>query len=233
MTDSMEAVSTTREGSYFIYVAIALVAVLMISNTVATKLIAIGPLVLTGAIFLFPFSYIFGDILTEVYGYRASRKIIWSGFVALAFMSLMYWIVGMLPPAVFWMNQDAYSAILGVVPRIVLGSMLGYFAGEFCNSYVLSRMKIWTGGKHLWARTIGSTVVGEGVDTVVFVLVAFAGLVPGSVLLSLMVSAYFVKVGIEVLLTPVTYKVVRFLKRAEGVDTFDHGVNYNPFAVRS
>lgn len=227
-----DQISETGNYRYFIYIAVAFVALLMISNTVATKIIQLGSFSFAGAILIFPLSYIFGDILTEVYGYRSSRKIIWSGFAATLFMSLCYILVGYLPASPFWANQEAYETILGVVPRIVVGSLLAYFAGEFCNSYVLSKMKIWTKGRHLWARTIGSTVVGEGVDSVIFVLVAFFGVLPSPALFTIIVSGYVLKVAIEVVFTPITYFVVRKLKELEGIDVYDYGVNYNPFAVR-
>jgi uncharacterized integral membrane protein (TIGR00697 family) len=227
----METNDVIRGSKYFLYIAIAFVAVLMISNTVAVKLIQIGPFVFAGAIFIFPVSYIFGDILTEVYGYAASRKIIWSGFGALILMVLGYMLVENLPAAGFWTGQAAYDQILGFVPRIVLGSIVGYFAGEFCNSYVMSRMKIWTNGKALWSRIIGSTVVGEAVDTILFVSIAFSGTVPFAILLTLIGSNYIFKVGYEILVTPITYGVVRWLKRAEGIDVYDHGVDYNPLSL--
>lgn len=218
------------DSKYFLYIAILFVAVLMISNTVAVKLIQIGPFSLAGAIFVFPISYIFGDVLTEVYGYKASRKIIWAGFAALVFMSFWYWAVQLLPAAPFWPNQKAYESILGLVPRVVLGSITGYFAGEFSNSYILSKMKIWTNGKYLWTRTIGSTIVGEGIDSVLFAVIAFTGLFSGSALVSIILSGYFIKVAYEVVATPFTYMIVNKLKKAEGIDVYDRGIDYNPFA---
>lgn len=218
-------------SKYFFYIGILFVAILMISNTVAVKLIQIGPFSLDGAIFIFPLSYIFGDILTEVYGYRATRKIIWAGFAMLVLMSLTYLLVQYLPAAPFWGNQAAYESILGFVPRIVFGSIVAFFVGEFCNSYVLSRMKIWSQGKALWKRTIGSTLVGEGVDTIVFVLIAFAGTVPFAVLFAMIWANYFLKVSYEILATPLTYWIVNTLKRAEGIDAYDHGIDYNPFKL--
>jgi uncharacterized integral membrane protein (TIGR00697 family) len=219
-------------SKYFLYIAILFVAVLMISNTVAVKLIQIGPFIFSGGIFIFPISYIFGDILTEVYGYKASRKIIWSGFAALVLMSFCYFLVQLLPSPVFWQNQHAYEVILGAVPRIVLGSIVAYFAGEFSNSYVLSKMKVWMNGKHLWMRTIGSTIVGEGIDTVLFATIAFAGTIPFAGLAMLILSGYVAKVAYEVVLTPVTYLIVNKLKRAEGIDVYDRGITYNPFVLK-
>ena len=219
----------SEHGKYFIYIAIIFVVILMISNTVGTKIIQLGSLSLAGAIFIFPISYIFGDILTEVYGYKASRKIIWAGFASIIFMSVCYWFVKVLPAAPFWQNQDAYNVILGGVPRIVLASITAYFLGEFSNSFVISRMKVWMEGRHLWMRTVGSTVVGEGVDSVVFGVVAFSGLIPGSALVSVIFSGYLVKVLIEVAFTPLTYLIVNKLKKAEGIDDYDREIRYNPF----
>lgn len=214
------------------YIAVLFVATLMISNTVAVKIVQIGSFFFTGAIFIFPLTYIFGDILTEVYGYRASRKIIWSGLIANFIMSLSYFFVQNLPSAPFWPNQGAYEMILGIVPRIVLASIVGYFVGEFCNSYVLSKMKILMKGKHLWARTISSTVVGEGVDTFLFVVIAFIGTIPTGSLLMVILSGYLFKVFYEILATPLTYLIVNKLKKAESVDVYDVGVNYNPFSLK-
>jgi len=187
---------------------------------------------LTGATFLFPISYVFGDILTEVYGYKASRKVIWVGFLALIFMSLIYWLVQLLPAAPFWNNQQAYESILGAVPRIVLASIIGYFAGAFSNSYVLSKMKIWTSGKYLWTRTVGSTIVGEAIDSFLFIIIAFTGIIPLSGLIAMILSIYIIKVSFEILITPITYLIVRKLKHFEGIDVYDRGVNYNPFKFK-
>src|SRR3989338_7950945 len=200
---------------YFSIISTLFVATIMISNTVATKLFSLGPLIFTGGVLIFPITYIFGDILTEVYGYARSRKIIWTGFIALIFMSLIFWIVGLLPPAPTWPNQEAYVAILGLVPRIVLASIIGYWAGSFANSFVLAKMKLFTKGKHLWTRTIGSTIVGEGVDTVLFVSIAFAGTLPWSSLYLVILSGYLLKVAYEIIATPITYSIVRWLKQKE------------------
>ena len=217
---------------YYSIVSTFFVATLMISNVVATKLFSLGPLIFTGGILIFPITYIFGDILTEVYGYSRSRKIIWTGFIALIFMSLIYWIVGLLPPAPTWQNQDAYVAILGLVPRIVLASIIGYWAGSFANSFVLAKMKLLTKGKHLWSRTIGSTIVGEGVDTALFVSIAFYGIVSGGILVLAILSGYVFKVTYEVVATPITYKIVGFLKKAEGIDYYDSNTKFSPFSFK-
>lgn len=219
------------ESKYLFPISVLFVVVLMISNTVAVKLVEVGPFVLAGATFIFPISYIFGDVLTEVYGYRATRKVIWLGFFSLLLMSMSYLFVQFLPAASFWGGQAAYESILGFVPRIVAGSIVGFFAGEFCNSYIMSKMKVVMEGRSLWMRTIGSTVVGEGVDTVVFAVVAFFGAVPLAALVTMIWSGYLFKVLIEVLLTPVTYFVVNRLKQAEDVDVYDRNISYNPFRV--
>lgn len=217
---------------YFNIISTLFVCMLMISNIVATKLFSLGILIFTGGVLVFPITYIFGDILTEVYGYSRSRRIIWLGLFVQIFMALIFWIVGLLPPAPTWQNQAAYLAILGVVPRIVLASIVGYWAGEFANSFVLAKLKIKTQGKHLWLRTIGSTVVGEGVDTVLFVMIAFYGTVSGNILLLAIISGYLFKVLYEVIATPLTYKIVAFLKREEGIDHYDHNTRFNPFILR-
>ena len=214
---------------YYSIISTLFVVTLMISNVVATKLFSLGPLIFTGGILIFPITYIFGDILTEVYGYSRSRKIIWTGFFALIFMSFIFWIVGLLPPAPTWQNQDAYLSILGFVPRIVLASIIGYWAGEFANSFVLAKMKLLTKGRHLWTRTISSTIVGEGVDTTLFVLIGFYGVISGSILLMAILSGYIFKVAYEVVATPVTYKIVGFLKKAEGIDHYDYSTKFSPF----
>lgn len=216
---------------YFSIISTLFVAMLMISNIVATKLFSIGPLIFTGGILVFPLTYIFGDILTEVYGYSRSRKIIWTGFFALIFMSFIFWIVGLLPPAPTWQNQEAYLLILGFVPRIVLASIIGYWVGEFANSFVLAKLKLRTKGKHLWTRTIGSTIVGEGIDTTLFVLIAFYGLISGSILIAAIFSGYIFKVAYEVIATPITYKIVAFLKKSEGIDHYDYNTKFNPFVL--
>jgi uncharacterized integral membrane protein (TIGR00697 family) len=204
------------------------VGILILSNILAAKMVRLGPFVFDGGTLLFPLSYIFGDVLTEVYGYKASRKVIWTGLAMLAVMSFNLWLIGALPADPSWTLQGAYDGILGVVPRIAAASVLGYFAGEWSNSVVLSRMKVVMKGRMLWARTIGSTLVGELVDTLIFVLVAFGGAYPSGTLAAMIASNYLFKCGIEVAFTPLTYVVVGFVKRREGEDAFDAGVSYNP-----
>lgn len=208
------------------------VTVLLISNVVSTKIVDLKWFIFDAGTLLFPLSYIIGDVLTEVYGYKQARRVIWMGFFSALLMAVSFIVVGMLPPASDWPNQSAYEAILGLTPRIVLASLIAYFAGEFLNSFILARMKLWTEGKHLWARTIGSTFVGQFADTLLFVLIAFAGVLPTSLLVAIIVSNYVFKVGIEVLFTPITYKVVAYLKRVEGEDYYDRDTNFNPFSIR-
>ncbi len=205
------------------------VAVLLISNLASTKILSLGVFTFDGGTLLFPLSYIFGDILTEVYGYQRARKVIWTGFGAALLMSLVLWVVQILPPAPDWHNQQAFESLLGFVPRIVLASLIAYFAGAFSNAFLLSKLKIRTKGKYLWLRTIGSTILGEGIDTIIFCMVAFYGLFPTEVLISIIVSNYLFKTGVEVIFTPATYAIVAFLKKHEQVDAYDRGISYNPF----
>lgn len=202
------------------------VAVLIISNIASSKITQIGPLALDGGTILFPLTYIFGDILTEVYGFKKARKVIWLGVFANILMALTFTVVGLLPSAADWPNQNAYLAILGLTPRIVLASITAYFMGEYSNSVILSKMKIITKGRWLWTRTIGSTVVGELVDSLIFVLVAFLGVLPSELIIPLIISNYLFKTGVEILFTPITYKVVNFLKKAENEDHYDINIAY-------
>jgi uncharacterized integral membrane protein (TIGR00697 family) len=217
---------------YFDLIMALFVAVLLISNIASTKIVDLGPFTFDGGTLLFPISYIFGDILTEVYGYRRSRRVIWVGFACAALMAIVLAIVGALPAAEGWPHQEAYEAILGTTPRIVIASLIAYFAGEFSNSYTLARMKVFTRGRWLWTRTIGSTLVGEGVDTVLFVTIAFAGTLPWSLFWSIIISNYIFKVGLETLMTPVTYRVTGFLKREENEDVYDFDTDFNPFKLQ-
>lgn len=214
---------------YFDVVAVAFVSVYLISQVSSSKLFAIGPVQLPGAAVVFPLSYIFGDILTEVYGYARTRRVIWAGFAAAVLMAAVLWVVQELPPAPGWRDQLAYQSILGVVPRLVLGSIVAYWAGEFANSYVMARMKVLTNGRLLWTRTVGSTVVGQAVDSAVFIAIAFAGRMPWADVLQVATTLYLFKVAYEVAATPMTYAVVRWLKRAEQVDVFDRATNFTPF----
>ena len=207
------------------------VVVLLISNVIAAKFFAIGPLRVSCAQMLFPITYIFGDIFTEVYGYGASRRAIWYGFFASFILVALSYIAVIVPPAPEYMDERAFETTFKPVGRIVLASLVAYWCGEFANSFTLAKMKLLTRGKHLWTRTIGSTVVGQAVDTTVVIFVAFYGLRPLSVLIELAISGYVIKVVYETLMTPVTYAIVNFLKRAEGVDYFDYQTNFSPFAT--
>lgn len=221
-----------KNYKYLGAISVFFVSVLLISNVASTKIVDFKWFTFDGGTLLFPLSYIFGDILTEVYGYKRSRGVIWLGFFMALLMSVIFIIVGKLPAASGWDNQAAYDAILGLTPRIVVASLIAYFFGEFSNSYVLAKMKIWTKGKWLWTRTIGSTIVGELVDSTLFILIAFSGILPNSLLITLIISNYIFKTGVEVLFTPVTYKVVKFLKQKEGEDYYDVGTNFNPFTIK-
>lgn len=214
---------------YFDIIMALFVAVLLISNLASTKIVTVWLFTFDGGTLLFPLSYIFGDILTEVYGYQRARKVIWTGFGAAILMSLVLWVVQLLPAASDWPHQAAYESVMGFVPRIVLASLIAYFAGAFSNAFMLSKLKIKTNGKYLWIRTIGSTIIGEGIDTAIFCVVAFYGVFPNEVLVAIIISNYIFKTGIEVVFTPVTYAIVKFLKKKEQIDVYDRGISYNPF----
>jgi queuosine precursor transporter len=205
------------------------IVVLLISNLVGQKLCSIGPFVLSGAQILFPVTYIFGDVFTEVYGYGASRKAIWLGLLANSLLALMGLITVWLPPAPGWKNQEAFRTVFYQIPRLIVASLIAYWCGEFANSLTLAKMKLWTKGRMLWTRTVGSTVAGQFVDTILLYAIAFTGTAPLMTLVVGAASAYSFKVIYEVVATPVTYAVVGFLKRSEGWDAFDFKSNFNPF----
>lgn len=204
------------------------VTCLLTANTTAAKLVSVGGVTLTAGIVIFPISYILGDVLTEVWGYAAARRVIWLGFACNALMVAAVWAGGALPPAPFWTGQAAYQEILGQTPRILAASFVAYLAGEFANSYVLARLKIATAGRWLWVRTIGSTIVGEGLDSALFVTLAFGGTVPSSALAGAVLGQWWVKTAYEAAATPLTYAVVGWLKSREQVDTFDYDTDFNP-----
>ncbi len=221
-----------RTFKYYDLMLGAFVTVLLCSDIIGvTKVCSLGGISFGAGVLFFPISYLFGDILTEVYGYARSRRVIWSGFAGLGFAAFMSWGIRVLPPAPDWPHQAAYDTIFGQTPRIVVGSLCAFWAGEFANSFVLAKMKIMTDGRYLWTRTIGSTIAGEAVDTLIFYPVAFFGYWPISLLLKVMMANYVIKVAWEALATPVTYKVVSFLKRAEHEDFYDRGTNFNPFTL--
>jgi uncharacterized integral membrane protein (TIGR00697 family) len=220
---------THRHFRYYDLLVHIFVVLLLISNLVGQKITAIGPVTVGGAQLLFPLTYIFGDVFTEVYGYAASRRAIWIGFFASALLSLMCVFMVWLPPAPGWNNQEAYRTVFYQVPRMVAASLIAYWCGEFANSFVMAKMKVWTQGKYLWTRTVGSTVVGQAVDTAIFMTLAFGGSLTPSLIASLIFWGYIFKVVYEALATPMTYAIVNFLKRREGVDIYDKGTAFNPF----
>jgi queuosine precursor transporter len=229
VTESASALST-RQFRYYDFVMAAFVAVLLLSNLIgAAKLADVGGYVFGAGILFFPLGYVIGDVLTEVYGYARARRVIWAGFAGLIFMAVMSWVVVSLPPAAGWEGQAAYESVFGQVWRIVIASITAFWAGEFVNSYVMARMKVWTRGRYLWSRTIGSTFVGQGVDSLIFYPLAFWGVWSNEQVVTVMITNWALKVGWEVILTPVTYAVVGWLKRREGVDVFDDATDFTPF----
>ena len=230
-----------RTYRYYDFVMAAFVTVLICSNFIGAakqavvNLPLVGPTPFGAGVLFFPISYIFGDILTEVYGYGRDRRVVWAGFAGLAFASFMAWVVVSLPPAPFWKNQEAYEVAFGTTWRIAAASMIAYFCGEFVNSYVMAKMKILTAGRWLWTRTIGSTIFGEAVDSMLFYPLAFygAGIIPDDKLPLVMLAQFVTKVGVEVVFTPVTYKVVALLKRAEHEDYYDRRTDFNPFTLKA
>lgn len=221
-----------RLFKYYDLVMALFVTILLCSNLIgAAKVATVWGFTFGAGVLFFPISYIFNDVLTEVYGYARARKVVWAGFGAIVFASFMSWVVVALPPAESWHDQPAYQAVFGQTPRIVFASLTAFFVGEFANSYVLAKMKVKTGGRHLWARTIGSTIVGEGIDSLVFYPLAFLYVWETSLVIQVMLSNYAIKVLWEALITPVTYKVVGFLKRAEQEDYFDTDTDFTPFSI--
>ncbi|HEX7605800.1 MAG TPA: queuosine precursor transporter [Usitatibacter sp.] len=236
----MTTTAPRRDYKYYEFVLAAFVTILICSNLIGPAKIAqlelpyLGAVTFGAGVLFFPISYVFGDVLTEVYGYARSRRVIWCGFAGLAFASFMSYVVVALPPAPFWKNQEAYEIAFGNTWRIALASMIAYFAGEFVNSYVLAKMKIMTSGRWLWTRTIGSTIFGEGVDSLIFYPLAFygTGIIPDEKLPTVMVVQFIAKVSVEVVFTPVTYAVVGFLKRAEHEDYYDRDTRFTPFTLK-
>lgn len=219
-----------RSFRYYDILVHIFVVVLLISNLVGSKICAIGPFRISGAQLLFPITYIFGDVFTEVYGYSGSRRAIWIGFFASGLMALMGFVTVHIPPAPEWPNQHSFEVVFNFVPRMVAASLAAFWCGEFANSYTMARMKLLTEGKWLWTRTVGSTVVGQAVDTTILMFLAFGGTQSTKAILILIGSGYLGKVLYEVLATPLTYAIVNFLKRSEGVDVYDTHTRFNPFA---
>jgi queuosine precursor transporter len=244
MASEIRAVDATalagRPLRHFDYVMAAFVTILLLSNVIGAGKVAeidlpgVGLWPFGAGILFFPIAYVIGDVLTEVYGFARARRCIWAGFSALIFMAFMAWVVVALPPAAGWTGQAAYEQVFGRVPRIVLASIVAFWAGELVNSYVLARMKIWTKGRHLWSRTIGSTVAGQGVDSLIFYPLAFLGAAgwTNALVLKVLLTQWALKVGWEVVLTPVTYAAVGWLKRREGIDVYDRGTDFTPFRAK-
>ncbi len=227
-----------RRLRYFDFVMATFVTVLLLSNVLGAGKVAtidlpgIGSWPFGAGILFFPLAYVIGDVMTEVYGYARARRCIWAGFAAMLFMAGMAWVVVALPPAESWTGQEAYEQVFGQVPRIVMASIIAFWAGELVNAYVMAKMKIWSEGRHLWMRTIGSTVAGQGVDSLIFYPLAFYGVWETETLLLVMATQWALKVGWEAALTPATYAVVGFLKRREGIDVYDEGTDFTPFRAR-
>ena len=208
----------------------AFVVILLVSNLIAQKVCMIGPFAVSGAVILFPITYIFGDIFTEVYGFAASRRAIWLGFFGTALLYAVGAIIIALPSAPGWKNQQAFATVFGIIPRILVASLIAFWAGEFANSYTMARLKLLTDGRKLWTRTIGSTIVGQAVDTVLVITLTFAGTYGVRTLLNIIVTGYLLKVSYEVLATPLTYVVIHWLKKVEHADAFDRNESFNPFS---
>ena len=226
--------STSPKNHYKYYdlVMAAFVTILLCSNLIgASKVMTLGGFTFGAGVLFFPLSYVFGDILTEVYGYARSRKVVWAGFAAMAFASFMSWFIVSTPPATGWPNQAAFDTVFGSTWRIVIASFVGFFCGEFTNSFILAKMKLWTKGRLLWARTIGSTIGGELVDSLLFYPIAFLGIWETQMVITVMCTNYLLKVGWEALMTPITYKIVHALKRAENEDYYDWNTKFNPFTL--
>jgi uncharacterized integral membrane protein (TIGR00697 family) len=222
--------STARSYKYLDALTTAFVVILLVSNLIAQKVCLIGPFAVSGAILLFPITYIFGDVFTEVYGYAASRRAIWLGFFGTALLYVIGAIVIALPSDPRWPNQQAFATVFGFIPRILAASLIAFWAGEFANSYTMARLKLITNGRKLWTRTIGSTIVGQAVDTVLVITLTFGGIYPVRTLLNIIATGYGLKVGYEVIATPLTYLVINWLKRAEQSDAFDRHQSFNPFS---
>jgi uncharacterized integral membrane protein (TIGR00697 family) len=226
-----QTTAPARHSNWFLLVAALFVTCLIVSNIIAVKVIDVAGMMLPAAIIIFPISYILGDVLTEVYGFARARQVIWLGFLCNLFAVVAISLGGLLPAAVFWEGQGAWDMILGAVPRILVASFLAYLVGELVNSYVLARLKVAMEGRHLWVRTIGSTLAGQLLDSAIFITIAFAGIMPLPVLLGAIITQWLVKSAYEALATPLTYAAVGFLKRADDVDVYDRDLNFRPFSV--
>jgi queuosine precursor transporter len=216
-------------SSIFFIIGALFVTCLLISNIIAGKIISIWYWSVPAAIVIFPITYLFGDVLTEVYGFKKARLVIWTGFIMNFFMVLVFWLAIVLKYPVFWKDQASYSTVLGMTPRIVLASLIAYLFGEFINSTILSIMKKGTKGRWLWTRTIGSTIFGQGIDSLIFITIAFAYVFSWNIVFQMVLVQWIIKTLYEIIATPATYAIVHYIKIKEGLDTFDYGVRYNPF----
>jgi uncharacterized integral membrane protein (TIGR00697 family) len=224
-------VNTKSTSPWFTIIAGVFITCLIVANIIAVKLVDIRGFIVPAAVIIFPISYIFGDVLTEVYGYRQARRVIWLGFFCNLLAVVAIWVAQMLPGAPFWDAQSAYERVLGYTPRLLAASFIAYLIGEFANSIVLAKLKVATNGRWLWLRTISSTLIGEGLDSLVFMTIAFAGTIPPDALVSATITQWLFKTGYEILATPLTYVVVNFLKKQEGLDTYDRDTNFNPLSL--
>jgi len=227
----MEKDARDTYSPWFVFIVAIFTTCLITANIIAVKMIRIFGLIVPAAIIIFPLSYVFGDILTEVYGYRQARRVIWLGFLCNLLTVVAIWVAQILPGAPFWDAQTSYERILGYTPRLLAASFVAYLAGEFTNSFVLAKMKIATGGRWLWTRTIGSTLAGQALDSAIFITLAFAGNIPGAMLLTAIVTQWLFKSAYEAAITPFTYWIVGFLKKREGLDVYDRGTNFNPLLL--
>lgn len=218
-------------SSLFIFFTVVFITCLLTANIIAVKIVSLFGFFLPAGTIIFPLSYILGDVLTEVYGYENARKVIWLGFFANLLMVIAIWIAQHLPSAPFWTDQSSFNTILGFTPRLLVASFVAYLIGSFANSFVMSKMKLFTKGRMLWTRTIGSTIVGEGLDSLIFISIAFFTVLPLGILPSLIITQWLLKTLYEVVMTPVTYVVVAFLKKKEKLDVYDYTANYNPFSA--
>jgi queuosine precursor transporter len=231
MSDKPIERPTAKYSVYFLIVVAVFITCLITANIIAVKLIGFWGVVVPAGTIIFPISYIFGDVLTEVYGYRAARRVIWLGFFCNLITVAAIWAGQLLPPAPIWDAQPAYERILGYTPRLLGASFVAYLLGEFTNSFVMAKMKILTQGKWLWTRTIGSTLIAQAFDSTIFVTVAFVGTIPTEVLVLAIISQWLLKSGYEAVVTPLTYKIVGFLKRKEDLNVFDYDTNFNPLSL--
>ena len=224
-------ISNQTFSIWFVLSVAIFITSLITANIIAVKLVGIGSIVFPAAVVIFPISYIFGDILTEVYGYSRARQVIWLGFLCNLLTVVAIYLAQIMPPASFWQGQNSFVQILGYTPRLLVASFLAYLVGEFANSFILAKLKIFTKGRFLWMRTIGSTIIGEGLDSLVFISAAFLGTIPSSGMVSAIITQWTIKTVYEIIATPITYIIVNFLKRQEGINIFDRGTNFSPLKL--